>query len=161
MFWVIKLLVRQLVYTSLLLITTFRFTCGERNIRSTIKKSQNIMNMVVAFCINIKLFNRVKSTVMQIELALINDRLRVSNISWKISHSSNLQFCSNLPVKFSFPFIKLWMQKFQCLLFVLKRSYICYYIIFMTVPLIETAEYSENIFKISISYCCLLKIIQP
>ena len=28
------------------------------------------------------------------------------------------------------------MQKCQCLLFVLKRSYICYYIICMTVPLI-------------------------
>ena len=27
------------------------------------------------------------------------------------------------------------MQKFQCLLFVLKRSYICYYVICMTVPL--------------------------
>ena len=27
------------------------------------------------------------------------------------------------------------MQKFQCLLFVLKRSYICYYIICMTVTL--------------------------
>ena len=27
------------------------------------------------------------------------------------------------------------MRKFQCLLFVLKRSYICYYIICMTVPL--------------------------
>ena len=27
------------------------------------------------------------------------------------------------------------MRKFQCLLFVLKRSYICYYVICMTVPL--------------------------
>ena len=27
------------------------------------------------------------------------------------------------------------MRKFQCLLFVLKQSYICYYIICMTVPL--------------------------
>ena len=32
---------------------------------------------------------------------------------------------------------QLWMRKFQCLLFVLKWSYICYYIICMTVPLIE------------------------
>ena len=30
---------------------------------------------------------------------------------------------------------QLWMRIFQCLLFVLKRSYICYYIICMTVPL--------------------------
>ena len=29
------------------------------------------------------------------------------------------------------------MQKFQCLLFVLKRSYICYYIICMNLPLME------------------------
>ena len=36
------------------------------------------------------------------------------------------------------------MRKFQCLLFVLKRSYICYYIICMTVPL---------------SFKCLLKSI--
>ena len=38
---------RQLVYTNLLQIITFRFTCGERKIRSTIKKSQNIMKMIV------------------------------------------------------------------------------------------------------------------
>ena len=29
---------------------------------------------------------------------------------------------------------QLWMRKFWCLLFVLKRSYICYHIICMTVP---------------------------
>ena len=29
------------------------------------------------------------------------------------------------------------MQKFQCLLFVLKRSYMCYYIICITVPLLK------------------------
>ena len=29
------------------------------------------------------------------------------------------------------------MRKFQCLLFLLKQSYICYYIICMTVPLIQ------------------------
>ena len=32
---------------------------------------------------------------------------------------------------------QLWMQKFQCLLFVLNRSYICYFIVCMTVPLIS------------------------
>ena len=40
-------LVMQLVYASLLLIITLRFTCGERKIFSTIKKSQNILNMIV------------------------------------------------------------------------------------------------------------------
>ena len=30
---------------------------------------------------------------------------------------------------------QLQTQKFQCLLFVVKQSYICYYIIYMTVPL--------------------------
>ena len=30
---------------------------------------------------------------------------------------------------------QLRMEKFKCLLFVLKQSYICYYIICMTVPL--------------------------
>ena len=37
----------QLLYTSLLLITILYFTCGERKIYSTIKHSQNIMNMIV------------------------------------------------------------------------------------------------------------------
>ena len=51
--YVVRGLVRQLVYTSLLLIIKLRFTCSERKICSTIKKSQNIMNMVVCkilFC---------------------------------------------------------------------------------------------------------------
>ena len=37
------------------------------------------------------------------------------------------------------------MRKFQYLLFVLKQSYICYYIICMTVPLIETRRLLEEI----------------
>ena len=45
---------RQLVYTSLLLIITLGFAYGERKICSTIKKSQNIMNMIV--CKNSFLF---------------------------------------------------------------------------------------------------------
>ena len=39
--------VSQLVYTSLLLINRLYFTCGESKIYSTIKKSQNMMNMIV------------------------------------------------------------------------------------------------------------------
>ena len=34
------------------------------------------------------------------------------------------------------------MRKFQCLLFALKRSYICYYIFCMSVPSIEEADYN-------------------
>ena len=76
----------------------------------------------------------------------------------KIWHSTYLYLCSNLPMKFAV-FLKisllfrlfclltkiygsitwelqqLWMRKFQCLLFVLKGSYLCYYIICMAVPL--------------------------
>ena len=37
---------KQLAYTSLLLITTLQFTGGERRICSVIKKSQNIMNII-------------------------------------------------------------------------------------------------------------------
>ena len=37
---------RQLVYTSLLLIITFRFACGERKISQTIKNSQNKISMI-------------------------------------------------------------------------------------------------------------------
>ena len=48
---VVRQLERQLVYTSLLVIITLHFTCGERKISSisfsTIKKSQNIMSMIV------------------------------------------------------------------------------------------------------------------
>ena len=39
---------------SLLLIITLSFTCGENKICLTIKKSQNIMNMIVGFVINVK-----------------------------------------------------------------------------------------------------------
>ena len=79
-----------------------------------------------------------------------------------ISTTYNYLPCSNLPVKISiflrsslffncfcclfwfelrlygsitYKLEQLWMQKFQRLLFLLKRSYICYYIICMTVPL--------------------------
>ena len=38
---------RQLVYTGLLLIMTLRFTSEETKIYSTIKKSQNIINMIL------------------------------------------------------------------------------------------------------------------
>ena len=37
----------QLVYTSLLLTVTLCFTCGERKVCSTIKKSENIKDMVL------------------------------------------------------------------------------------------------------------------
>ena len=44
---VVRQLVRQLVYTSLLPIITLRFTFGERKIRSAIKSSENIIDMIV------------------------------------------------------------------------------------------------------------------
>ena len=77
----------------------------------------------------------------------------------KIFHSNYLKFCSNLPVKFislkrcllfyqfllSFLFKQLRMRKFTCLLFVLKRSYIHYYIVCMTAPLSQQKqECDEN-----------------
>ena len=37
----------QLVYTSLLLIITLCLICGERKISATIKKSHNVMKMIV------------------------------------------------------------------------------------------------------------------
>ena len=40
---------RQLVYTGSILSIMLLFTCGERKICSTIKKSQNIMNTTVGF----------------------------------------------------------------------------------------------------------------
>ena len=103
-----------------------------------------------------------KDTAMQTEKTLISDRLPVSKVSWKILHFNYLQLCINLPLKIyiflrsslffncfcclfcfelrlygsiTYKLEQLWMQKFQRLLFLLKRSYICYYIICMTVPL--------------------------
>ena len=52
----------------------------------------------------------LKDRVMQIEKTLINDHLLIN------THEHS------------------WMRKFQCLVFVLKGSLICYYIICMTVP---------------------------
>ena len=43
----------------------------------------------------------VKGAVIQIEKALINDRLRVFKSILKISHSNYLQFYNNLPMKFT------------------------------------------------------------
>ena len=42
------------------------------------------------------------------------------------------------------------MREFQCLLFVLKRSYIGYYIICMTVPL---NNYFEKVLPVDFSHC--------
>ena len=42
---VVRQHMKQLMYTSLLLIITLRFSCDERKTFSTITKSQNIMNM--------------------------------------------------------------------------------------------------------------------
>ena len=46
---VVHPLLRQLVYTVLLIIVTIRFTCGEEKICSNIKEFQNIMTMATFF----------------------------------------------------------------------------------------------------------------
>ena len=48
------------------------------------------------------------------------------------------------------------MRKFQCLLIVLKRSYICYYIIFMTVPLDGEKVLGRKIRMNLFYYYCIL-----
>ena len=107
---------------------------------------------------------------MQTEKALINDRLGVTKVSWKFRIPTiynlaviylwnmllTLKLAYFLTVSTVFSVCKqqkngsityklqqLWMWKFQCVLFVLKRLYICYYIICMTVPLRQ----SLNSFK--------------
>ena len=104
----------------------------------------------------------IKGTAMQIEKALINDRLSVTKVSWKFRIPTiynlaviylwnmllTLKLAYFLTVSTVFSVCKqqknglityklqqLWMWKFQCVLFVLQRLYICYYIICMTVPL--------------------------
>ena len=54
------------------------------------------------------------------------------------------------------------MQKYQCLLFVLKQSYICYYIICITVPLsirrfLKTAN-GISVKLLELFKNCILKI---
>ena len=96
---------------------------------------------------------QVKGSVMQIEKALKNDRLRVSKVPWKfhiltIHNFAVISLWNLLFNSFCCLFLLInktlrqkWMQKFQCLLFVLKRSYIYYYIICITEPLtIKTTE---------------------
>ena len=55
---------------------------------------------------------------MQIEKALIIDRLRVSKVSWIFRIPTTHKFCSNLPVKFSI-FLKssLLFNSFYCLFY--------------------------------------------
>ena len=84
----------------------------------------------------LQLQKSIKGTVMQTEKALINDRLSV------LKHFNSF-YCLFLFVNKSLPLNNFKTRtdinaKFQCLLSVLKRSHICYYIICMTVPLILT-----------------------
>ena len=60
---------------------------------------------------------------MQIEKALIDDRLAVSKVL-KVLHSSYLKFCSNLPVKFAI-FVKssLLFNSFYCPFFLQTHLY--------------------------------------
>ena len=54
------------------------------------------------------------------------------------------------------------MRKFQCLLSVLKRSYICYYVICMTVPLrissvnvaADLVTFTEEIYNGKLQFLC-------
>ena len=67
-----------------------------------------------------------KGTFMEIGKALISHCLCISNVYWKF-HISTIYSCAII-----FPWndsvtLKLWMRKFQCLLFVLKQSFISYY----------------------------------
>ena len=51
---------RQLVYASLLLIIMLRATWDERKICSTIQKSQNIMNMILASYVHVTFDIQIK-----------------------------------------------------------------------------------------------------
>ena len=55
---------RQLVYTSLLLTITLRFTCGERKNCSTNKKSQNIKDMIVGAVLAVLYFKDFEKKVV-------------------------------------------------------------------------------------------------
>ena len=60
----------------------------------------------------------------------INKTLWLSNLKLKQNRTEQLE--------------QLWMRKLQCLLFVWKRSYICNYIICMTVPLNKWVTFSSK-----------------
>ena len=89
---------RQLVHTSLLLIITPRFTCGGRKIFSTIKKSQNIMNMIVVCWAGSTTLVFFKSVIPSLESATIFSKFRSVFPHWQIifkSLTSVLQIASN------------------------------------------------------------------
>ena len=112
----------------------------------------------------------LKVTLMQIEKPLINDRLCVSKISWRFRIPTIFNFAVIYPWKLLFlkkvayfltvyivfSFIsktlrlnnlkleELWTWQFQCLLFVLKRLYIGYYIISMAVLLMSSCQWSRS-----------------
>ena len=94
---------------------------------------------------------------MQIEKSRTNDRLRVSKLSWKFRIQTICNFAVIYPFvtfwrssllfnsfyclfwlktkiygSITWKLEQPWMRIFQFLLFMLKRSYICYYIICMT-----------------------------
>ena len=46
---------KKTMRTSLLMIITFRFTCGKRKISSSTKKSENIVNKIVGSCLYLKI----------------------------------------------------------------------------------------------------------
>ena len=74
---------------------------------------------------------RITGAVMQIEKILLSDRLPVSK------YPENFAFQLFIILQlFTGKLLKqLQMRNFQCLLFLLKQSYICYYIICINVPL--------------------------
>ena len=71
----------------LLLIITLRFTYGERKLWRNIKMSQNIMAMIVAFCINIRAFNRINSKQLNIWnfILLLTEDDSALKVAWKIT----------------------------------------------------------------------------
>ena len=70
-------------------------------------------------------------------------------MKWNLLYSWNVAYFLTISIVFSVykqnftaqqlkKLEQLWMRKFQCLLLVLKWSYICYYIICMAIPLRQT-----------------------
>ena len=66
--YIVWQLVCQCLHTSLLLIIRLRFTCGERKIWGNIKKSQNIMTIIVVYCLFLVIF--IDNSIFKGELAI-------------------------------------------------------------------------------------------
>ena len=85
---------KQLVYNNLLLIITLRFTCGERKICSAIKKSQNVINMIVDYTFtSARLTATILGRLVSLGEGPPSTNSRDALITWSVHQVRNKKRC--------------------------------------------------------------------